>query len=71
MKLIVNAINAINAGRTRGAYTHPLLIDVDMSEAQMMDALGEFLKKVTDADWARWKEHYDADTETPKQEIEA
>ena len=71
MKLKVNAIWRINAAATRGAYGTPLVIEVDMSEPQMMDAIGEFLTKVTDADWARWKEHFDEEIDAPQKEIAA
>lgn len=61
MKIRVDTIHSIKAAPTRSAYRQPLVIEVEMTEAQMMDALGEFLTKVTVEVWERWKEHYDAE----------
>lgn len=61
MKIRVNEIRRINAAQTRGAYANPLEIEVEMTQGQMMDALGEFLTKVTYGEWELWKEHYDSE----------
>lgn len=52
MKTIINAkaVNVLGRESTQG-----LVIEIDMSERQMYEALNQFLHFITDEEWTKWQ----------------